>query len=315
MSSNNMHYRYNVEYYDGLNMKEVKGDESKSEFYFSDDKYDKTMHERSNTIINFKFPDCNVFNLPEKELGIRSFNLFSAYPGIMIGIGNLHSISIEGAMQNGFTFDYVTGIPYLPGSSLKGLLKSAFPDKKFFKAKEQYIRSYLKNGKKQVDIKGLKNHIFGSEDEKSPGKGIFYGVFPDVNSADNHRLLTDDYITPHTDEFTNPIPVRMVKIKPDIKFIFKFSCVPYKDEKNDIIITVDDMCDLFQDIILDMGIGAKTNVGYGVMVKVEDKSLLKNDDSELKAKKSKKQTNTKNNKKEPYKGNEQRSNNWQARKK
>lgn len=315
MSSNNMHYYYNVEYYDNLRM-ELSKENGKDICKFSVN----NMNERSKRIIKFSFLGHDVFNLPDEEAGIKSFELYSAYPGVMIGIGNPHSIKIEGAMQNGFTFDYVTGIPYLPGSSLKGILKSAFPGKKFPKAKEQYIKSYLEEGKNQVNIKKLADYIFGSDDTTTPGKGVFYGVFPDVENADKQQLLTDDYITPHKDEFTSPIPIRMVKIRPDIKLIFKFSCDTYKED--DISITSDDMCNLFKKIILDIGIGAKTNVGYGVMV--EDNKYLKTDVSSLNegtdktvrtpAPNKNNKNNNSNNNKRMNKGNEKREYNVPARK-
>lgn len=282
MISNNMHYRYNVEYYDNLNMKIKKKDGKETyEFVIDERKQNNSfdeknnqpnvMDKRSKNIFDdkdFVFADNNVFKIPDKEAGIKSFELWSSYPGVMIGIGNPHSIKIEGALQNGFTFDYVTGLPFLPGSSLKGILKSIFPGKKLPKAKEQYIKDYLKGDQKQINIDDFKDFIFGSDEKMQPGRGIFYGVFPEPKEKLSD-LLTDDYITPHSDDFTNPIPIRMLKIRPDVKFVFKFSCDTY--EGNNIKVTSDDMCDLFKNIIMDIGIGAKTNVGYGMMVKKDEK--------------------------------------------
>ena len=56
-----------------------------------------------------------------KNFGIRTFKMKTTYPGVLIGTGNSHSAGAKGEMELGFTFDYVTGVPYLPGSSLKGL--------------------------------------------------------------------------------------------------------------------------------------------------------------------------------------------------
>ena len=282
MNSNNMHYRYNVEYYDNLNIKIKKEDgKEKVEFEIDEPNTKKSFEDknkkptvmdiRSKKIFgdkNFVFVDNNVFNLPDKEAGIKSFELWSSYPGVMIGIGNPHSIKIEGALQNGFTFDYVTGLPFLPGSSLKGILRSIFPGKKLSKGKEQYIRDYLKGDQKQINIHDFGDFIFGSDEKMQPGKGVFYGVFPEPKG----KIFTDDYITPHSDDFTNPVPVRMLKIRPDVKFVFKFSCDTYEEDK--IKVTSDDMVDLFKNIIMDIGIGAKTNVGYGMMV--EKNKIFKN---------------------------------------
>lgn len=247
MLSPNMNYLYNVEYFDGL--------ESSGEGFGVSG---MSMKERTRKIVEFPFEADTSLGALEKAKGIQSFELYTAYPGLMIGTGAMHDIDMEEALKNGFTFDYVTGLPYLPGSSLKGILRSFFPQKEKDEEKKEYIRSYLSN--KETDIKAFMQWIFGDE---KPGNINFIGAFPKIDGQAK-RLLAMEYITPHASEFLNPIPISMLKIKPGVKFRFVFICKDYKDGDR-VIVSAEEMTKLFKSIILDMGIGAKTNVGFGVM--------------------------------------------------
>ena len=55
--------------------------------------------------------------------------LNTTYPGLLIGSGYIHEIgstNIENELKLGFFFDHTTGLPIIPASSVKGLLRSAF---------------------------------------------------------------------------------------------------------------------------------------------------------------------------------------------
>ena len=106
--SANMNYIFNVEYFDYTTEKQV---------------------EKANAQIReYEYPPVKMFEELKNEKGYESFVLYTTYPGLLMGSGNLHDISCKGAYKLGFSFDYVNGLPYLPGSSLKGILRSAFPD-------------------------------------------------------------------------------------------------------------------------------------------------------------------------------------------
>lgn len=263
MLSQNMNYRYNVEYFDDLDffnddfviVKPIDGKIKNSD-------QSKAMRERTKEIIDFPFPAARSAFMPglEDVEGVHCFELHTAYPGLLIGIGEFHDLKMRDAVKNGFTFDYVTGLPYLPGSSLKGILHSYFPVKNAIdeSGKYEYIKSLLPE--KNIDIFNFSKTIFG-DSEKNPGKVLFLGAFPIFEHDES--LLSYEYITPHRGKFANPKPISMIKIKPDIKFRFVFRIEDYKD-KNEV--TAEEIKLLFKQIIVDMGIGARTNVGFGVMV-------------------------------------------------
>jgi len=71
--------------------------------------------------------------LPASNLYITTFKdnfdrieLTTVYPGLLIGSGYPHESSVIGELKLGFHFDYTTGLPVIPGSSIKGVLRDAF---------------------------------------------------------------------------------------------------------------------------------------------------------------------------------------------
>ena len=59
------------------------------------------------------------------------------YPGLVTGIGIEHEANIKGEFKLGIHLDYLTGMPIIYGSTVKGILRSAFED-------PQYIHDLLK---------------------------------------------------------------------------------------------------------------------------------------------------------------------------
>lgn len=214
-----------------------------------------------------------------------SIDLKTIYPGLVIGTGYHHQTGIEGEFKLGFYFDYTTGLPVIPGSSVKGALRSVFPmrDKHKSQEKAEYIFELLKTDSNfdekkfqenvssqnsssledQIKIleaaifEGIKSHDFQkNKDEYFPmaHRDIFYDAFP-VRVGDD-GLFRDDFITPHKDSLKNPIPLMFLKVAPSVTFRFNFKLT-------DDIIPKNVKLKLFLNILLDMGVGAKTNVGYG----------------------------------------------------
>ena len=73
-----------------------------------------------------------------------------------------------------------------------------------------------------------------------------------------------EFITPHTaGKFKNPNPISQIKVRPNVKFEFCFVLTDYVPEDGSRPVTAKDKLALFKTLILDMGIGAKTHVGFG----------------------------------------------------
>jgi CRISPR-associated protein Cmr6 len=81
--------------------------------------------------------------------------------------------------------------------------------------------------------------------------------------------MADDYITSHQNwnnlkmsPFQNPNPVRFLKVRSGVTFTFGFRLTDTVIS-DDLLFSKELKRELFKKILLDLGIGAKTNVGYG----------------------------------------------------
>lgn len=207
----------------------------------------------------------------------NEFPLTTTYPGLLTGSGyshpSLHDVKTKkpndiGDFQLGFFFDHTTGLPVIPGSSVKGILKSVFPQNKFKdnNAREnrlkyvQEITEKIKAGSSSlINETNWEKIFFGEPPER---KHIFCDAYIE-SIPQNGRILEDDYITPHHNNiFKEPTPIRFLKIAPGIKITFQFVLHDYPFGA-DPILKKADIADVFKQIILHFGIGAKRNVGYG----------------------------------------------------
>ena len=227
--------------------------------YFKGIDYANLDNNKNEDIIKKKIQ--NIINtkaqLQEKEsLGNIHFKATTTYPGLLLGSGNAHELpSLEGQAILGFHFDYTTGLPSIAGSSIKGVLRSAFKH-------PEYIVSLI--GDETLvsleNVEKLEDEIFNNGDTFFDAEIISYGT----------NILGDDYLTPHknskkkkdsdgnlvADELCNPTPLRFIKVMPNVTFRFDFNL-------SDGIISKEQKAILFADILDDLGVGAKTNVGYG----------------------------------------------------
>ena len=84
-------------------------------------------------------------------------------------------------------------------------------------------------------------------------------------------ILGFDYITPHPDPLKNPNPIQFLKILPNVELFFGFKLNETQIRKSDgsqIRVPKELKLDLFKEILITVGVGAKTNVGYG-QLKIE----------------------------------------------
>ncbi len=245
MKSKNMNYIFNVEYFDDIALKGEASEESK-----------KRIEQRNQEIIKFSFRDVAPLKACKEIPGYEEFGLFTLYPGLLIGTGNPHGIAMAGAIKQGFSFDYVTGLPYVPGASLKGMLRSFFPGDIKDTEKNREYEAMIKGivGKDNVDVYALKKNMFENND-------IFLGAFP-IPCIGSEKLLEMEYITSHKEKFKNPNPVSLIKVRPGIKFSFSFVFTDYA-ENGKTIVSAKEKMQLCKELILLMGIGAKTNTGFG----------------------------------------------------
>ncbi|MBN2535485.1 MAG: type III-B CRISPR module RAMP protein Cmr6 [Spirochaetales bacterium] len=192
--------------------------------------------------------------------GITSPSLTTTYPGLAAGTGYEHEAGIEGEFKTGFSFDHTTGLPILPGSSVKGILRNSFNH-------TEYIKEKLGGDYPSEKIELLKKWIFeGIMDGKpvSIYKRIIF--FDAVIIPGKDDLFDEDYLSPHTSMFSEPIPIKFLRVMPGSRITFGFKIPEKTILSPGFIINASRVRDLFKKIILDTGVGAMTCYGYGHLI-------------------------------------------------
>jgi CRISPR-associated protein Cmr6 len=262
-------------------------------------------------------PNPSLFRYSDKSVN-KTIQLKTTYPGLLLGSGYAHGIGKkQGEHKIGFYFDHTTGLPTIPGSSVKGTLRSVFPLRYAEKAenlekkgKKEKADAYKEEAKNRTDyliylianelklkpsdlvtpnwISQLEREIFDGiyEFDKrnkpqlipSRFRDVFYDAIP--VSPTNKAILGDDFITPHKntsgdgvpDALKNPNPIQFLKVLPGVTFSFQFQLFDNyilldqktrELEERDRLLNGEERRTLFKNILEHIGIGAKTNVGYG----------------------------------------------------
>lgn len=205
-------------------------------------------------------------------------------PGLLIGSGLAHGLpGSEEDVKTGLQFDYTSGLPVIPGSSVKGVIRSAFPTIKEDKEqsneadaeKLNYIKSLIADipefsalGLEDKDILELGNQMFNHGDIFADALLVGYGTRMKQHGPVK-QVLTEDYITPHTGgPLAQPIPIKIVKVAPGVTFAFCFKFNETKIGAKEVSASMKKA--LCAAILQNLGVGAKTNVGYGVLKRIDN---------------------------------------------
>ncbi|MFW5803711.1 MAG: type III-B CRISPR module RAMP protein Cmr6 [bacterium] len=212
------------------------------------------------------------------------FKLTTVYPGLIAGAGYEHEVggNQKNELKFGCFFDYTTGMPVIPGSSIKGVIRSAFPQRKnscntsdeIKNAKAEIIWDFLKKKNQNLSetcnsdfIDNLESDIFDGKKKSVYKRDIFYDASI-VEVEKNAKFLATDVLCPHKGDMystQSPDVLQFLKVSPNVTFAFSFSLHDsiLSIGESTITITKQDKIDLFNYIIKTQGLGAKTNVGYG----------------------------------------------------
>jgi CRISPR-associated protein Cmr6 len=219
---------------------------------------------------------------PNQKWTVSEFSLTTTYPGLVCGVGYEHEMKFEGEFKLGFSFDHTSGMPYIPGSSIKGVLRSVFCYPEYLNKKTREIYSILKSENPEmadfdmpeIDWRKMERCIFegikyDGTPKRSCEKDVFFDAFiRDTISENRSRFFADDYITAHhfdthgMSQFKDPNPVRFIKVRSGVSFRFQFALHDDPVSEN-WKFTAAMKIKLFMLILKDTGLGAKTNVGYG----------------------------------------------------
>lgn len=263
------------DYYKGIDFSYVL---DKSKEGSQDDK----IQNKNNLIKQSRLVKIEIKDLAGKDrLPVNSlFQEIVAYPGLITGVGIIHdSKKLTGGYNLGMHFDYTYGMPVVYGSSIKGVLRDYFKQARTTNYDDDLFASVLQ---KNIDIDELFEDIFNGRilQESSDGKLVYINksvyerdVFFDaviVEEAEIRRrnqrikyIVTDDSITPHKEgPLKNPVPIAMLKIASGCILEFRFRLSDFTSHGGKIF-KAEEKKKLFKSILERVGVGAKTNVGYG----------------------------------------------------
>lgn len=189
----------------------------------------------------------------------------SAIAPFTTGLGNEHPL------ENGFAFLWPYGLPYLPGSGVKGVLRQA--------ARE--LAGVSEQARWEIDSEWTDDAItalFGSENSSDARRGAlsFWDVIPQIEgnglmvevmtAHQSHYYQKGD--TPH--ESGQPNPINFLTVPPGSGFTFHVLCDrPFLDRIAPELVKDERWKTLLQQAFEHafdwLGFGAKTAVGYGSM--------------------------------------------------
>lgn len=180
--------------------------------------------------------------------------------------------------ETGFIWHRTLAVPYLPGSSVKGM-----------------VRAYAQQWLEDDTIHEVVTALFGPEEsspETSAGSLIVFDALPITVPKLELDILNPHYKdyyenpdkTPPAD-YLNPIPVFFLTVAPNMPFCFSMAPRPGAyDTTEQADQGLQHGLRLLKDALSTIGAGGKTAVGYGVMLETlaSEKKRLEKQDKEKK---------------------------------
>ena len=171
--------------------------------------------------------------------------LFGTSWRFVSGIGMGH------VLETGFVWHRTLGIPYLPGSSLKGMM-----------------HAYAKLCEKETE------HLFGSN-SSGAGQIIVFDAIPNFRS-ESEKIVEMDIMNPHYGDYysgkskngepippadyLSPNPILFLTVADNVVFEFALgSRLPARENKE----ILQDAFEIMKGALENLGAGAKTAIGYG----------------------------------------------------
>ena len=216
---------------------------------------------------------------------------------LVVGLGAEH------VLETSLTLHHIFGIPYIPGSALKGVARMV----NFWKIADESSK------KSDKDIQGLQEQLYDKEISNSDSNGIlkhkllfgtqnfkgllvFLDAYPEIQNK--QQIFELDVMTPHYQgyytknqvpgDWENPNPIPFLTVKKGITFCFnvlfdKFRAeriLTLKDDEfpnanvakeiikewlsNDFSKISQDVKEWIEEALTEFGVGAKTRLGYGI---------------------------------------------------
>ncbi len=218
--------------------------------------------------------------VPDYRSGMR-IETKSTAP-FMTGMGYEHPL------ENGFAFLNPYGLPYLPGSSIKGVLRRAAQELASGAWGDSFDWSEEKTYSSQTHRFSIMDILFGLEDSEentcSALRGVlkFWDVYPRFSGNMQIEVMTPH----HTDYYQNgkaphdcgmPNPITFLSVPMDSHFCFHIQCDMNRLHRLAPDLAEDAKWQMLIEHAMNhasrwLGFGAKTSVGYGAL-RMDTKAL------------------------------------------
>ncbi|MEN3045277.1 MAG: type III-B CRISPR module RAMP protein Cmr6 [Candidatus Hydrothermales bacterium] len=251
----NFYYLFNLPQVIGRLPEKIRINEEIEKFRWDRSFLNNIKHRRDEFVNSFKSLGFYVENFSAK-----------CFWRLVIGLGASHP------QETSMTLHHIYGIPYIPGSAIKGItrhwavLKFAERDKKGDEKIEDAINRVskaLERGENlNIEVDGISFkeliEIFGTQ--KQAGKVIFMDAYPVNNINLKIDIMNVHYQNYYSGkeppaDWQNPNPIKFLTVeKTEFDFIL-FS-------KNQTIL--EKAKKLLKEALKEYGIGAKTSLGYGI---------------------------------------------------
>ncbi len=183
--------------------------------------------------------------------------------------------------ETGLILDRNSGLPYIPASSIKGVLRLACA---LYIAETDPAYKDKEDLKEIPDDHPLLRRYFGDTDtgkaDGMRGQLVFLDAFP---AEIPDKLLKADIMNPHFGQYysgaqgpletENPIPVKFLAVAPGTEFVFRCFASPLPERKPDDKDAAvfrpfgekdeETVVALFKRAFAQLGFGGKTSIGYG----------------------------------------------------
>lgn len=201
-----------------------------------------------------------------KEQGVRTFTFRAKTASPLItGLGSGHPT------ETGMILDRNTGVPYIPASSIKGVLRLACAVN-LARTNEQYANGIVPENDKTL-VKFFGSTVQDGENQ-TRGQLIFLDAFP----AKSVRLKPD-IMNPHFGKYysgehkqpvetESPVPIKFLAVQKGTEFVFNCAFMPLKADET---CGKEEIDKLFKTAFEEIGFGGKTAIGYGRFKVLEEK--------------------------------------------
>lgn len=246
--------------FDDCKASDERGDKDKAVSYYHD-KYKQIEKNEINRLIEQRHVDqaefCNALSSGYEAVVFRA----RLKTHLITGIGESHPHEVS------MVFDHNLGIPYIPASGIKGIVRFAHTLGLIPDISPEKIETDEKTGQQHFNDEEtwtLIPDLFGTQEKR--GSVFFLDAFPekmpdlhaDIMNPHYGDYYNDDQNTKPPGDYLNPTPIKFLTVSKDTVFIFRALVDRKHPELTGMVKTA------FRNALMQEGVGAKTAVGYGL---------------------------------------------------